>query len=64
MKSGVSTGLDLPQKILVIERNGVVSITYNDPKYLKERHDIKGQEEILDKVTDTLNKITSAASTA
>jgi len=62
MQSGEYTGLDLPQKILVSEREGVVSISYNDPLYLKNRHQIKGQEEILEKVAGALNKITTAAS--
>lgn len=61
MASGDFTGLDLPQKILVSERNGQVLISYNDPGYLKERHQIQGQEEILQKVTAALDKITSAA---
>ena len=62
MKSGGFTGLDLPQKILVTELDGVVSISYNDPMYLKERHGIVGQDEILKKVSGALNKITTAAS--
>lgn len=62
MKSGHFTGLDLPQKILVNERQGVVSISYNDPIYLKERHQIEGQEEILGKIKEALDKITTAAS--
>jgi len=61
MAAGDFTGLDLPQKILVSEREGVVSVSYNDPFYLKERHQIKGQDAILEKVAGALNKITDAA---
>jgi len=64
MASGTFTGLDLPQKILVSERDGVVSISYNDPAYLQERHNITGQEGILQKVTGALDKISTAASLA
>jgi len=64
MGSGTFTGLDLPQKILVSERAGVVSISYNDPLYLKERHAIKDQDEILQKVAGALDKITTGASMA
>ncbi len=64
MQSGSLTGLDLPQKILVTERNAVVSISYNDPNYLKDRHQITGQDEVLQKVITALDKITSAASEA
>ena len=62
MQSGNFTGLDLPQKILVSETSGVVTISYNDPQYLKERHNIEGQDAILDKVIGALDKITTAAS--
>jgi len=61
MATGTLTGLDLPQKILVSERDGAVSVSYNDPNYLKERHQIKEQEAILEKVSGALDKITSAA---
>lgn len=64
MASGNLTGLDLPQKILVTERQGVVSLSYNDPAYLQDRHSIEGQEEILQKVSGALDKITTAASKA
>ena len=64
MQSGTLTGLDLPQKILVTERNGAVSISYNDPNYLKDRHQITGQDEVLLKVITALDKITTAASKA
>lgn len=62
MASGDLTGLDLPQKILVSEKEGVVTLSYNDPLYLKERHNITGQDEILQKVSGALDKITTAAS--
>ena len=62
MASGDLTGLDLPQKILVSERDGVVSISYNDPMYLMKRHNIAGQEAVLQKVAGALDKISSAAS--
>lgn len=62
MKSGKMTGLDLPQKMLVCERDGLVTISYNDPKYLKDRHQIEGQDEVLEKVSGALKKISTAAS--
>ena len=62
MLGGDLTGLDLPQKILITEREGVVSLSYNDPMYLKERHSIEGKDEVLQKVSGALDKITSAAS--
>jgi len=64
MQAGVFTGLDLPQKILVSEKKGVVSVSYNDPLYLKARHQIEGQDEILLKVVKALDTITTKASEA
>ncbi len=64
MASGTFTGLDLPQKILVTDRDGTVSISYNDPNHLKDRHNIEGQDEVLQKVIGALDKITTAASQA
>lgn len=61
MAAGKFTGLDLPQKILVTEQDGVVSLSYNDPMYLKERHQIKGKDEVLQKVAGALDKITAGA---
>jgi uncharacterized protein (DUF302 family) len=62
MLSGeLTTGLDLPQKMLVTERSGVVSISYNNPTYLKTRHQVKAREEVLEKVTEALDKISNAA---
>ncbi len=62
MQAGSFTGLDLPQKILVSERNGTVSISYNDPNYLKDRHQIEGKDEVLQKVITALDNITTNAS--
>jgi len=62
MSSSNTTGLDLPQKILVTENaEGTVSVSYNDPIYLKDRHNIMDKDEILLKVSGALDKITSRA---
>jgi uncharacterized protein (DUF302 family) len=43
MQSVSSTGIDLPQKILVWQgANDSTRITYNAPAYLQERHDLEG----------------------
>lgn len=65
MSAAASTGLDLPQKILVTQsEEGIVSISYNDPMYLKDRHGISGQDEILQKISAALDKITTGAISA
>jgi len=62
MLSAQSTGLDLPQKILVTENeSGVVHVRYNDPMYLQQRHDILDRSPVLEKISGALDKITNAA---
>lgn len=54
--------IDLPQKALIWEdANGTVFISYNDPKYLQQRHDVAGCDEVFMKVGQALGGITKAA---
>jgi len=44
MVAAPSLAIDLPLKALVAEdAAGKVSVTYNDPQYLKERHGVPGE---------------------
>ncbi len=62
MKCSQTVGIDLPQKALVWQDTmKKVWITYNNPSYLKQRHNIKGCDQVLMKVTGALKKITAAA---
>ena len=62
MQSAQTTGLDLPQKILVYQtEDGMVKVSYNDPLYLKERHGIEDKDEILIKISGALDKLTGVA---
>ncbi len=62
MQGVQSIGLDLPQKILVYEdAQGVVHITYNDPMYLKQRHQLLNRDAVLQKIATALDKITTKA---
>ena len=62
MKNSATTAIDLPQKVVVYQlEDGTVQIGYNDPAYLKERHGIMEQEEILQKISNALNMITNKA---
>ncbi len=62
MKCSPSVAIDLPQKALIWQDNmQKVWITYNDPSYLKQRHNIKGCDKILNKVSGALAKFTGAA---
>lgn len=56
-----TTALDLPQKILVYESsNGDVAISYNDPFYIANRHDIDNNNEILNTISQALQNISTA----
>lgn len=62
MKCAKSVAIDLPQKALIWQdKNGGVWISYNDPGYLKKRHNIQGCDKVLAKVTGALSKMTGAA---
>lgn len=62
MECSPTTAIDLPQKILVWQNDdNQTQITYNQPQYLKKRHDINGCDDILDKVSLVLKDITEQA---
>ncbi|MGQ7845436.1 DUF302 domain-containing protein [Granulosicoccus sp. 3-233] len=57
-----SIGIDLPQKMLVFEDDGgVVTIAYNDPAYLAERHGIEGEDARLATISAALAGLASTA---
>ncbi len=54
--------IDLPQKVLVYEDlSGKTWLVYNNPYYLKQRHNMVGCDEMLDKVATALENLASAA---
>ncbi len=59
MQADQLAGIDLPQKIHVIEENGRVFVGYNDPYLLAARHDVKGQPN-LETIAGALANITAA----
>lgn len=62
MQCSQSVGIDLPQKILIREdADGQVWLSYNDPKYLAKRHNIKKCTEVLNKVATALGNFAKAA---
>ena len=57
-----TAALDLPQKSLAYEdENGQVWLVYNDPAYMAKRHNIKGCEKAVQKVTNALATFASFA---
>lgn len=55
MQNAQITGIDLPQKMLVWqEADGTVNISYNDPEYIAQRHNITGNEMLLTNINNLL----------
>ncbi|MCK4709055.1 MAG: DUF302 domain-containing protein [Gammaproteobacteria bacterium] len=62
MKCAPTVAIDLPQKAVIWQdANSKVWISYNDPAYLKQRHNIQGCDKVLTKVSGILSKLTGAA---
>ena len=54
--------IDLPQKVLVwTDSANKVWLTYNNPEYLKERHNLKGCDETVVKISQVLGGLTKVA---
>lgn len=51
-----TVGIDLPQKMLVWEDDGV-HVTYNDPQYLATRHGLEDADETLTTIAQALETI-------
>jgi uncharacterized protein (DUF302 family) len=62
MQCTQSVAIDLPQKALIWEdESGQVWLGYNDPMYLKQRHDIQGCDEVLKKIAGALGAFAEGA---
>ena len=65
MQSAQTTGIDLPQKMLVYQNaDSEVIISYNNPQYLASRHGITGNEDLLVMIQGALQGLADAASVA
>ncbi|TQV89246.1 DUF302 domain-containing protein [Aliikangiella coralliicola] len=62
MQCQQKVAIDLPQKALIWRNDsGQVWLSYNNPEYLIERHQIKGCEEVIKKITGALDKFAKTA---
>ena len=62
MQCGQSVAIDLPQKALIWQdETGQVWLTYNDPKYLASRHNIKECSEVIEKIEKALGNFARMA---
>ncbi|MGB0866144.1 MAG: DUF302 domain-containing protein [Granulosicoccaceae bacterium] len=65
MKCQQLIALDLPQKALIYaDEAGKTWIAYNNPMYLKQRHQVEGCDKPLEKIAGALSKLTAAAAKA
>ena len=53
--------LSLPMKMLVMERDGAVSIAYDDPKALATKHDLGEAAAVTAKMSGLVGKLAEAA---
>jgi uncharacterized protein (DUF302 family) len=61
MQSHQTTGIDLPLKALVWEDDaGRAWLTYNDPQYLAERHEVRDHPETVQAMTAALQDLARA----
>ena len=62
MQSSQTVAIDLPQKFLIWEdADGQVHVTYNDPQYIAQRHNISDREDVLMTVANALSGLAEAA---
>ena len=62
MNCNRTVGIDLPQKTLIWkDEDGQVWLSYNAPKYLAKRHDLKECMEVIRKVEQALSNFSKAA---
>ena len=63
MQCSQQVAIDLPQKVLIWkDEKGTVRLSYNNPEYLKERHQIEGCNKVINKISNVLKALTKAAS--
>ena len=62
MQSQREIALDLPQKMLVRrDRRGRVLLTYNDPRFLARKHDLRDQDARIANIANALRNIAETA---
>ncbi len=62
MQSNQTIGIDLPLKVLVWEdENGTVTLAYNDPAWLAERHGITDRAKVFAKMAGAMDTFSNAA---
>jgi uncharacterized protein (DUF302 family) len=62
MQCKQTVAIDLPQKMLIWEdESGLVWISYNEPQYISDRHNIQGCDENIGKIKTALSNFANSA---
>lgn len=62
MQCSKTVAIDLPQKALFwTDAKGQAWLSYNNPEYLKERHNIVGCDHVIEKISGVLDALSRAA---
>lgn len=61
MQAAPTLAIDLPSKLLVMEREERVTVSYNDPAYLVDRHDVEGMDDQIETIADALSSLAAVA---
>lgn len=62
MQCAQKVAIDLPQKVLISEDSkNKVWLSYNNPEYLKDRHNIEDCDKVINKIAAVLYKLGTAA---
>ena len=61
MQCSQEVAIDLPQKVLIwTDLKNKVWLSYNNPEYIKERHNIQGCDKVISKISKVLSALTKA----
>jgi len=62
MQCAQQAAIDLPQRVLISEDlDKKVWLSYNNPEYIKARHNIQGCDKVINKISAVLRKLSTAA---
>jgi uncharacterized protein (DUF302 family) len=62
MQCSQEVAIDLPQKVLIRKgANNKTWITYNNPEYIKNRHNIEGCDQVINEISKALDALSKAA---
>ena len=65
MQAQPTIAIDLPQKFLIWEgEDGSVNITYNDPAFIAQRHNLEGMDETISNIAGVLANAAQQAASA